>query len=401
MAPFRYHKSLPMACIYFFLNTFDFFPTGLLVTSMLSPFFYIWLLRKRKRFVIEPFFIFLAPFAIASYFNGNIVLKDYIVSTLMDLTAYMTVYAFAVKLVEIRDLDRLLRTIIWINFAEACVGLVVRFTSFERYMWQDNTMNGAAGQIRYRAFTHEAAFYALLITPLVLYSYWKFVQRKNWANLRLLVATGIPFLMTLSIGNSVSLASGILVSQVVLHRHLRQTKWFVVVAILGIAGFIALPSTSHVKMRVYKILNGSDNSANAHLTEGYVGAYAIAKKTNIWFGAGIGQTKLYIPSVDTWGKTDISLNCAVSETFATLGIVGLALRLGLEGIFFFRCRPWKDPYRLSVFVFIFVLQFGYGYLNDPVEYIAFIISFSSLNLFQMPVPVRRKRLALRAVPQPA
>jgi hypothetical protein len=208
-------------------------------------------------------------------------------------------------------------------------------------------------------------------------------------------------MMTMSVGNSVSLVSGILVSQAVLHRHLRQTKWFVAVVVLGIVGFFALPSTSHLKMRVNRILSGHDTSANAHLTEGYVAGFAIAKKTNIWWGAGVGQTKLYIESVDTWAKSDISLNCAVSETLATLGIVGLALRFLLEGIFFFRSRPWEDPYRLSLFVFIFVLQFGYGYLNDPVEYIVFAIAFSSLNLFQMPVPVRRKRLVIRAVPQPA
>lgn len=403
MASYRFHKSLPMGCLYFFFNRFDFFPIGLLITSILSPFFYIWLLRKKRRFVMEPFFLVLFPFAVVHFYDGGINWKDYLVSTLLLLSIYITVYAFAVRLPEIRSIDRLVRGIIWINLMLAFVGLAIRFTKWHIFMWQDQTTNGSAsGLVRYKGFTYEPAYFAATVLPLVLYGYWAFIKRKNWANVRLVIAAGIPFMMALSFGVVGTVALGIMGTQAVLHRHLRQTKWFVAAAILALVGFICLPSTSHFKVRVNDILNGQDASTNAHTTQGYIAAYAIAKKKNIWFGAGVGQTKLYIESVNTWGQNDTSLNSDVGETLATFGIVGLAVRFLIEGIFCFRCRPWRDPFRLSIFIAVFLLQFGDGNLIHLPKYFDWIIAYSStLNLFQMPLPVRRKRLIFHGVAQPA
>jgi hypothetical protein len=402
MATYRVHKSLPMGCLYFFFNRFDFFPMGLLITSILSPFFYIWLLRKKRRFVLEPFLLGLFPFAVINLYDGGMNWKDYLVSFLLLLTIYMTAYAFAVRLPEIRSLDSLVRTLVWINLAVAFLGVAVRFTKWHIYMWQDQTTNGSAsGLIRYKGFTYEPAYFAATILPLVLYSYWALIQRKKWANIRLLIAAAIPLIMALSFAVVASVGLGILGTQAVLHRNLRQTKWFVAAGVLALAVFIALPSTSHIKVRVNNVLNGNDASTNAHTVEGYVAAYEIAKKKDIWFGAGIGQSKLYIQSVNTWGQNDPSLNSDVSETLATFGIVGLALRFLIEGFFCLRCRPWKDPFRLSLFIAVFVLQFGDGNLIHLPKYFDWVIAYSiTLNPFPMPVPVRRKRLVFRATPQP-
>lgn len=397
MASFRAHRSLPMACIYFFFNRFDFFPEGLLVTAVLSPFFYVWLLRKKKRFVLEPLLLILAPFGFVNYIDGGMNWKDYVISFLLIVTVYTTVYAFAVRLQEIKSFDKLVRPLIWINFAFALIGLAVRFTSWYPYMWQTQA---ATGLIRYRMFTYEPAHYALTITPLVLYAYWQLVQKKSWRNFRLLVATVFPFLMAASFGAIGSLGAGILASQIILHRHLRQTKWFVAGGLLCLAGYAALPSTNHIKVRIDNILTGNDSSAKVRTTASYAAAWAIAREKDIWFGVGVGQVKLFVQGVADWGGKSPRLASGMADNLAEFGIVGIVLRFVLEAIFFFKGRPYKDPYRFSLFVSVFLLQFGAGTLSDPVEYFAFVIAFSnSLNLFPMPVPVRRVRATFHAAPQ--
>lgn len=402
MSSFRTHKSLPMACIYFFFNSFDFFPEGLLVTSILSPIFYIWLLRKKRKFVLEPLLLFLAPFAFVNYLDGGMNWKDYVVSFLLLVTVYTTVYAFAVRLQEIRSLEKLVPILIWINFAIGCIGLMVRFTPWYRYMWQDHSLSaGGTGQIRYRMFTYEPAHYAMIITPLVLYAYWQFVQKKNWRNFRLLAGAGFPFLMAGSFGAIGAITAGILASQAILHRHLRQTKWFVAAGLICTIGYVALPDTSHLKTRVDNVVEGNDSSTNVRTSASYVAAYAIIKKKDLWFGVGVGQVKLFVAGVENWGGKTPRLGSAVADNLAEFGIVGVALRFILEAIFFVRGKPYKDPYRFSLFIVVFLIQFGGGFVSDPVEYFGWVIAFSSgFNLFTMPIPVRRRRATFHTVPQP-
>lgn len=378
VSSFRFHKSLPMASVYFFFNRFDFLPEGLLVTSILSPIFYVWLLRKRKSFVLARFVLFFSPFALINYFDGGIDLRDYIVSFLLLLTVYVTVYAFAVRLHEMRSLDQLVRPLIWINFALACVGLVIRFTHWYAYMWvEQSKLVGGYGLIRYRMFTYEPSYYALLIAPLVLYAYWQFVQRRNWHNFRLLIAAVIPFLMAMSFGVTGVAISAILISHMVVSRDFRQAKWVIAAAILGTIGYIAQPATSGIKTRLGNIVVGDDSSANVRVIDSYVAAYSIASMRDLWFGVGVGQTKLYVQEFDTWGGQESGrLPCAAADTLATFGIVGLALRFLLEGFFFFKGKPYKDPFRFSLFIVVFAMQFGGSFLNNPAEYFAWVIALS-------------------------
>jgi hypothetical protein len=391
-----------MACIYFFFNSFDFFPPGLMVTSILSPLFYIWLLNKKKSFVLEPLLIFLAPFAVVNFIDGGLVWKDYLISFLLLVTVYTTVYAFAVRLQELQSIDALVRLLIWINLAVAAVGLVVRFTPYYQLMWQDHSLTSTGtGQIRYRMFTYEPAHYAMIIVPLLLYAYWQFVQKKNFKNFRLLIAITIPFGMALSFGAVVAVALGILASQAILHRNLRQTKWFVAAGLLCIGVYVALPDTSHLKTRVNNVLEGNDSSTNVRTTASYIAAYEIAKKRDVWFGVGLGQSKLFVEGVSTWGQSSPRLGSVVADNLAEFGIVGLLIRFVVEAVFLFRGRPWQNPFRFSLFVVVFLLQFGGGYMSDPAEYFGWVMALStSFNLFPMPVPVHRRKATFRAAPQP-
>ena len=54
------NKYLPFACIYFFINSLA-LPFGLTYTSLLAPFFYIWILIVRKKEIVLPFIAILLP----------------------------------------------------------------------------------------------------------------------------------------------------------------------------------------------------------------------------------------------------------------------------------------------------------------------------------------------------
>ena len=345
------------------------------------------------------------PFALANFVNGGMNWLVYIVSASLLLAVYVTVYAFAVRIHEIRYLEHLVRSLIWINFLFACVGLIIRFTPWYAYMWQLQTQKvGAYSLIRYRMFTYEPAHYAELIAPLVLYAYWQFMQRRNRNNFRLLIAASIPFLMAMSFGLTSTMIIALLVSQVVASRRLRQTKWVVAAVILGTVGYIALPATGGIKTRAESIVVGTDSSEMSRTIYSYVAAFTVVRTTNLWFGAGVGQAKLLMPEIPALGEITIftRLPCATADTLATFGVVGLALRFLLEGIFFFRGKPYKDPFRLSLFIVVFLTQFWGSFLSNPAEYFAWVIALSgSLNLLPMPVTVPPKRLTFPANAQPA
>ena len=295
MRTIRFHKYLLMACIVFFINSLDFFPHGLLITTALSPFLYIWLLMKRYRYVLEIFFAAVFPFAFASMFSG-MQKVDFLVSFVVLMTAYVTVYAFAVAIRETECLDEVFRTLIWLNLAFAFLGLLVRFTPLVHYMWQlpgdyDNT----TGMTRFRGLTYEPSHYSSLIMPLVLYSYWLHVKKRTYRTLRLFLATLFPLLMAFAFSGIGGLFVSLFTVQFLRHRTEARFKWIVAVAILMAGGYFALPSTSHIKMRINNIATGNDSSANIRTTMAYASAYAMARSRDIWFGIGIGQQKVVDP----------------------------------------------------------------------------------------------------------
>ena len=392
MASMRIHKYLPLACAYFFINVPDVFPQGLMVTSILSPLFYFWLLMRRRTLVLETFFLALLPFALANMHDG-IVWRDFIVSSLLMLTIYVTVYAFAVAIAYLRCIDQLFRSIIWINFWLALVGLVVRFTPWYPYMWQtlEHQESGGAAVIRFRMFSYEPSYYALLLSPLVLYCFWTLMRQRTWYNWRLFFAVLIPLMMSVSFSGAIACICGVIGTEFYLQRGTRKFKWLFGTLLALVVLFFALPDNSAVRQRIVAISQGSDTSVNARTIESFVAAYRMASSKDIWFGVGLGEVKRYGDRFLPWWTRDFArqfeprLPCVVAENLAEFGLVGLALRFSLEFFFFWKTRPDRDRFRLSLFICMFVLQFGSGNKASLPEYVAWLLAFSqSVEIFPVP-----------------
>jgi hypothetical protein len=331
-----------------------------------------------------------------------------VVTFLLMLACYVTVYAFAVAIAEMHTLEYVMETIIWINFWIATmVGIPARFTGAQKILWQVGTNYEGAGDnlVRFKMLTHEAPYYAMLLAPLVLYCIWRFTRERNFANARLLAAILIPLMMSQSFSIFACVLCALVGTQFYFNRGIAKYKWMfgAVVGVLVI--FLALPSTSNTKKRLTNLVAGQDTSASIHLVGSYTGALAMAKSKSIWFGVGLGETKeyaarymvIYDPDPTTGGPR---IAAAVAETLGEFGIVGLIVRFSLEIFFFLKTRPDQDRFRLSVFICIFVLQFGAGSKTLLPEYVMWVIAYSqSCGFFSVRKPAAAKEAPFAAVPQ--
>lgn len=403
MGSIRLNKYLPLASIAFFVNGPAFFPPGLLFTSMLSPLLYFWLLAKRRRFVLEGFLVAIFPFALANAIQG-MKIRIFLPSFLLLMTVYVTTYAFAVAIQEMRSLHRLLRTLIWMNLGLAIVGLAVRFTSVYALMWatpEDTTSK----TIRFRGFASEASLYSTLLLPLLLFSYWTFVRRRTRANFILLMATAIPLFMSLSYGIIGGIAIALIVVYLAGGKGVSRFKWIALTMLVLCVGYVALPRTNPIRKRAIDMFSGSDASEYLRTTASYIAGYREADSKDLWFGVGLGETKDVGLTYITWNHQSGSTHfpCVVAETLGELGVIGLTFRFLLEFYFFFRTKTYSDPYRLSLFVAIFVFQFGGSFKDNLAEYMVWILAFSeNAGFVSIPAPEAEpadEERYLQAVPQ--
>jgi hypothetical protein len=69
---------------------------------------------------------------------------------------------------------------------------------------------------------------------------------------------------------------------------------------------------------------------------------------------------------------------AVAETMAIFGIFGIAIRFSLIFYFFIKTKVLENYYRTLLFVFVFVYQFTGSYITNIVEYVIWVIAFSTV-----------------------
>ncbi|MBJ7428307.1 MAG: hypothetical protein JHD28_05040 [Bacteroidia bacterium] len=136
-------------------------------------------------------------------------------------------------------------------------------------------------------------------------------------------------------------------------------------------------------IRINNIISGVDTSANGRTTDSFEIAWMIAKERSIWFGSGLGQIKVLAYDIvkryfNYWGDLEvIRIPNAVAETLAIFGVFGLLLRFGLIFYFFFKTKVLQNYYRTLLFVFVFVYQFTGSYITSAVEYVIWVLAFSS------------------------
>lgn len=372
------HKYMPVAVLYFFLNSAG-LPQGLFYTTLLSPLFFLWLFSEGERWLTLRFLLCLSPFVIAHAINGIDSPVYYARSSFLLWTVYVTVYALCYALLNNQKLERLFEQLIVLNFCAAIMGVIALFTPLREVFWYDDSIvnGGVSSGMRLRLLASEPSVYANLMAPLLVFVVLRLLQRPGKRNLQYVILISVPFLLCQSFGGISMCVAGIAVAVLVTFRHLlKQRGAFLILIMVVIAVGLLLIVPNPISQRLILVATGSDSSTHSRTNFAFIVAYMVASSKSLWWGAGLGQGKLADVSNLGLGFTVGTIPNAVASTFAELGIVGVLVRLAAEFYLFFKTRVYVNPFRLAMFVVAFIAQLTGSHLMDVQEYLMWCFAFA-------------------------
>ena len=386
----KLNRYFPFAFIYFFFNSVA-LPFGLTYTTLLGPFFYIWVLLKRKKEILLPFTAVLLPFMIMHIFVIGVDLKSYFLSFLNITLVYFFCQAVYTFLKICPDPEKIFRKLLIINSILCVAALVFYLTPYHDLFWiQQNLTKGVGNVRRLRLFTYEPSYYATLFVPVFLFYLLQYCLRQNKMNNHLLLLMiFLPIVLSFSVGVIGSLFLSGIITFFFHFRHLapkrRVVNSFIFLATLIAVSFVVIFfffRNNAFFSRVMNIFSGNDTSGQGRTSDAFILAGKLLKEKSEYWGIGFGQVKiigldlirsyyLYQPG------TPVAIPNAAAETLATLGWVGLSARILLESFLFFYNRVWTNYFRLMLFLFMFIYQFTGSFITNAAEYVIWIMAFTT------------------------
>lgn len=379
------------AFIYFFINSLA-LPFGLTYTSLLAPFFYIWVIMVRRKEVLLPFIATLVPFITFHILFADVDLGSYLVSFLNLLLVYVFCQAVYTFLLVCRDIEKIFRWVLVINFILCVVAIPLYFTPCFPVFWDEQILTEGVGRLRrLRLLTYEPSYYSFLFVPvfsffLLQYFFKQNTIRSAW----LLLMLFLPYLLSFSIGVIGALGLSLLFTWIIYFRRLTSKRR---IANAIITTGVSLASVMFVLImffrsnllftRIRNVVTGRDTSGRGRTNEAFILAGKILNQGSEFWGIGLGQIKImgdniirdyYLYNMDIV----VTLPNAAAETLAIFGWVGLTLRIVIELFFFFYTRVWTNYYRLLLFLFMFIYQFTGSFITNAAEYVIWILAFTNV-----------------------
>ncbi len=376
---YRVHLLSFWIILYFFFNSVG-LPHGLLYTTILCPFFYMWLYQKGQRWIISKFLVFFTPFILMHLILGVTDNFMYSRSLILFMSVYITIYAAAIALRSTSNLDKIFNQIILINLAFVFLAILLFKTPYADLMWTTGSFTkGISDVSRLRMLTYEPSYYATLLVPFIVYAIVSFISNPSKNSFILIIFIIIPLILSLSFGVISSLTIAISIVTVYKNSQITRKPIVLFFVFVSIASAVVLLNTDNlITQRLYNLLAGIDSSAKNRIFESTDIGYQVAKSTNIFVGSGFGQSKFFLPYLFDvyWKGLEIyRLTNAFADTLAALGIGGVLLRFGAEIILFFRTRVYTNYFRFVLFLFAFVYQFTGSYITNVAEYIIWMLAF--------------------------
>ncbi len=386
----RINKYFPFAFIYFFVNSLA-LPFGLTYTAILSPLLYWWVAGSRIKEILLPYFVCLTPFIIIHLAN-LVDTKTYTVSLINYTAVYIFCQAFYTFLKVCSNHEKIFRKLLIINFLLCLVSIPIFYTSYYELLWMPHTiLNGVSNVSRFKSFTYEASYYAVLFTPLFFFYLVQLLLRQNKINsLLLLPMLLLPYLLSFSIGVIASALFAALLTSLIHFRALITKKRFISLFVLtgavttvALIGLLLFYPNNDIFLRIASIVSGNDTSGNGRTSEAFTLSWQILQQKSVAWGVGPGQIKIlggdiirsfYLYPLD---YDNIAIPNAAAETMAIFGWIGLCLRILIQLFFFFYTRVWTNYYRLLLFLFIFLYQFTGSFITNIAEYVIWILAFTN------------------------
>ncbi|MGZ8536725.1 MAG: hypothetical protein ACXWV9_00615 [Flavisolibacter sp.] len=387
----KVNKYLPFAILYFFFNSL-LLPAGLTYTALLSPLFYWWVVKTRNEEILIPFIMALFPFILVHIYFVGVESQAYLKS-LINLTAvYIFCQAFYTFLKVCNNIEKVLRTILYLNFFLCLIAIPLYFTSYYELLWIEQDMGGQLkGVRRLKLFTYEASYYASLFAPVFCFYFLQILLRQNSINSWILFPMlFITLILSFSVGVLSSLLIAFLVSFVFYFVSLLSRKrvvniiaMFLLILIPGMVILAVFNPDNLLFERMQNILAGQDPSGKGRTSEAFTIANMLLEKKDQFWGIGIGQVKIlgadtirsfYMYPLD---YPVITIPNVTAETLAIFGWIGLFIRFGLQIFLFVYTKVWTNYFRLVMFIFIFIYQFTGSFITNIAEYIIWILAFTN------------------------
>lgn len=382
-----YILFLPAAVLYFFFNSF-LLKQGLYYTTLLTPFFFLYLIRQNG-LKYYGWFLLLTLCVAGLQLATVEYLRDYMISFCLLQTLAIFVLNFYYFLEQAVDLGSVYKILSYINILLVAVALITLAIPLAKpAFWYLLPISPNIPVIpRLKLFTVEASYYSLVIAPVAGYYLLKKIICRNSYNV-LLASLCISLLLSFSLGVLAAIVISLLL---VLAFNLNELKerinysflliWFVIFIAL-LTGLYFTYRHNPLFVRIENIFSGNDTSARGRTYEAFHIAWNVARLKSLMFGCGPGQfkhigrdfTDYYYAYSDIPAVTRIPN--AVAETLCIYGISGIVLRFFFVVFLFIRSRVWNNYYRLFLFLFIFIYQFTGSYLFNPAEYVIWVLAFS-------------------------
>lgn len=383
------NKYLPIAILYVFFNGF-LLPLGLLYTTILTPLLLWWLFRFPVFRKIWIFFAVLAPFAIIHFVQGVNALY-YIRSTILLFTVFIFCLAFYQFLQVCKSIRTIYKKILLLNAAFFAAAVLCLFIPPARdAFWSSAAVtSGISGVKRLKMLTYEPSYYSTLLAPIALYYYLKVVMKRLSSPGLILALITIPLLSSLSFGVIGGLALALFLT------FITDISFFfpggklvlyvfsaVIILSVGVAILAILHPENIVFVRLRNIFEGHDSSFRGRTYDSFYLGWHVAEKKSVIFGVGLGQVKelgsdLFNKYYQTiFPPESIAIPNAMGDVLATFGLFGLTIRMLVIIWLFFKTHVYRNYYRLSLFLFIFVYQFTGSFIMNIAEYVIWIIAFN-------------------------
>jgi hypothetical protein len=415
----RFNKYMPAVLLYFFFNGF-LLPLGLLYTTLLTPLFLLWLFKFRSFRHLIWFFVFFIPFMVVQLHNG-VDNASYTKSSFLLFSVYVFSLAFYQFLQNCQSLRRIYSQILTFNAVMVVLAIFALAIPLTRNIfWYANEITSGVHTLRLRLLTYEPSYYATLLMPLMLYYYLKLIVLRLPDPVTTFLLITIPFLLAFSFGGILGLVLALLLTLLYGYRRFfnkMATLYLLiggVVLITGLLGALILFPNNVIVIRFTNVFNGTDTSFRGRTFESFSLGWQIAQVKSIWFGCGPGQAKEVGLAIfrkfynyPRATKEMVVIPNSVADTLAALGILGVALRLVLQTVFFFRTRVYSNYYRLALFLFIFIYQFTGSFMTNIAEYVIWIMAFQKAifpefdkTRFALRLPVPRVGFS-NTIPKPS
>jgi hypothetical protein len=170
----------------------------------------------------------------------------------------------------------------------------------------------------------------------------------------------------------------------VIPRARNLAAWTMIITVAAAASLLIFFPDNTLFIRIGNILTGHDLSGRGRTSDSFKLAGRILDLKNPLWGIGPGQIKgigsriikeyyNYPPDYNV-----IAIPNGTAETWAVFGWAGLILRLGIEIGLFYYTRVWRNTYRLTLFLFIFMYQFTGSFITNLAEYVIWILAFTNV-----------------------